>query len=175
MRFAPLLLLVLGGLLLSACGQGKIEVPKTAKREYSGAELFKQRCSGCHTFDVAGSRGSQTDVRTRERNDGPNFSVRCETPGRVLYAIRNGGFSGAIMPQNIVVGEDAQKVAAFVAKYSGKAAKSAPNPIEKKGNLGDNALNNAGGRGRGATPEKNQPVGGACGSKPGGGQSSLGG
>ena len=37
----------------------------------------------------------------------------------VLYAIRNGGFSGAIMPQNIVTGEDAQAVARFLAKYSG--------------------------------------------------------
>ena len=29
----------------------------------------------------------------------------------MLYAIRNGGFSGAIMPENIVVGDDAQEVA----------------------------------------------------------------
>jgi hypothetical protein len=43
----------------------------------------------------------------------------------VLYAIRNGGFSGAIMPENIVVGKDAQAVAEFLAKYSGlKAPKS---------------------------------------------------
>ena len=42
----------------------------------------------------------------------------------MLYAIRNGGFSGAIMPQNIVVGEDAQAVAEFVAKYSGSASGS---------------------------------------------------
>jgi hypothetical protein len=38
----------------------------------------------------------------------------------VLYAIRNGGFSGAIMPANIVVGEDADAVADFLAKYSGQ-------------------------------------------------------
>jgi mono/diheme cytochrome c family protein len=37
----------------------------------------------------------------------------------VLYAIRNGGFSGAIMPENIVVGKDADDVAAFLAKYAG--------------------------------------------------------
>jgi hypothetical protein len=37
----------------------------------------------------------------------------------VLYAIRNGGFSGAIMPENIVVGRDADDVAAFLAKYAG--------------------------------------------------------
>ena len=37
----------------------------------------------------------------------------------VLFAIQNGGFSGAIMPQNIVVGDEAEEVARFVAKYAG--------------------------------------------------------
>ena len=45
---------------------------------------------------------------------------RRETKDQVLYAIRNGGFSGAIMPQNIVVGDDAEAVAEFVAEYAGK-------------------------------------------------------
>jgi hypothetical protein len=40
----------------------------------------------------------------------------------VLFAIRNGGFSGAIMPANIVVGEEAEAVADFLAKYSGQKA-----------------------------------------------------
>jgi hypothetical protein len=57
------------------------------------------------------------------RTNGPNFNVRCERPvDRVLYAIENGGFSGAIMPQNIVVGHDATVVAQFVAKYAGRQA-----------------------------------------------------
>ena len=51
--------------------------------------------------------------------DGPNFNVRTETVDDVLYAIRNGGYSGAIMPENIVVGEEAQEVAEFLAKYAG--------------------------------------------------------
>ena len=59
---------------------------------------------------VAGTQGSNTNVRTREYKDGPNFDQRKVTPNCVLYAIRNGGFSGAIMPQNIVVGEEAEAV-----------------------------------------------------------------
>ena len=35
---------------------------------------------------------------TRERMDGPNFNSARRTTDAVLYAIRNGGFSGAIMP-----------------------------------------------------------------------------
>ena len=38
----------------------------------------------------------------------------------MLYAIQNGGFSGSIMPQNIVVGDEARAVAEFVAEYAGK-------------------------------------------------------
>jgi hypothetical protein len=44
----------------------------------------------------------------------------------VLYAIRNGGFSGAVMPENILVGSDAREVAAFLAKYSGLQAQKVP-------------------------------------------------
>ncbi len=59
-----------------------------------------------------------------ERTDGPDFNTRKENREDVLFAIRNGGFSGAIMPANIVVGEQAEKVADFVAKYSGKKSGS---------------------------------------------------
>ena len=100
--------------------------PDTA--DHQGAELFAARCSGCHTLTAAGTEGSSKSVKAKQRNNGPNLDQRKEEPDQVLYAIRNGGFSGAIMPQNIVVGADAEKVAAFVAKYAGKDAKSPPSP-----------------------------------------------
>src|SRR5205085_2663131 len=43
-----------------------------------------------------------------------------------MYAIENGGFSGAIMPQNVVVGQDAMKVAQFVATYAGRQSPKVP-------------------------------------------------
>jgi mono/diheme cytochrome c family protein len=108
--------------LATACGTQKISVPQSDPT-YHGAVLFSQRCSGCHTLSYAATRGSAANVRTREISNGPNFNVRCERPiTRVLYAIENGGFSGAIMPQNVVVGQDAIAVAEFVAKYAGRAA-----------------------------------------------------
>ena len=81
-----------------------------------GAQLFLDRCSGCHTLAAAGAVGS---ANRATRNQGPNLDERVETEEDVLYAIRNGGFSGALMPQNIVVGEEAQAVAEFVADYAG--------------------------------------------------------
>lgn len=101
-------------LALGACGSEGIDV--SSEEDERGAQLFAERCSGCHTLEAAGSVGSGTRV---VRNQGPNLDERAESAEDVLYAIRNGGFSGAIMPQQIVTGEDAQAVADFVAEYSG--------------------------------------------------------
>jgi mono/diheme cytochrome c family protein len=108
--------------LLAACGSKTIEVPKSQPRLYQGALLFNMRCAGCHTLDAAATSGSKSkrEIKGGERTNGPNFNVRHETRQSVLFAIRNGGFSGAIMPANIVVGDDAQKVAEFLSKYAGQ-------------------------------------------------------
>jgi mono/diheme cytochrome c family protein len=110
--------LAVAALALGACGTEGIEVAENDPN-YEGAQLFDENCAGCHSLDVAGAEGSATDVSSRERKDGPNFNERKETVEDVLYAIRNGGFSSGPMPQNIVTGDDAQKVAEFVARYSG--------------------------------------------------------
>jgi mono/diheme cytochrome c family protein len=108
-------------LVAAGCG-GKIEVPKSDTTAYEGAELFNQHCSGCHTIDAANARGSKPPKQKQggERTNGPNFNVRHENRDDVLFAIRNGGFSGAIMPANVVVGKDAEAIADFLSKYSGK-------------------------------------------------------
>jgi mono/diheme cytochrome c family protein len=114
-------LLAVPALVLPACGSEDISVAKSDPN-HRGAELFQQHCGACHTFDVAGTQGSATNVRTRENKDGPNFNQRKEDVDDVLYAIRNGGFSSGPMPQDIVVGKDADEVAKFVAEYSGREA-----------------------------------------------------
>ncbi len=110
---------------LSACGTQGIQVSKTSPY-YKGAKLFLERCSGCHTLATVGAEGSATSIKDRLRTNGPNFNFRKEQYSQVLFAIHNGGFSGAIMPQNIVVGQQAQEVAEFLAKYSGRDAQHVP-------------------------------------------------
>jgi mono/diheme cytochrome c family protein len=112
---------------LAGCSEGKIEVPKKESARRRGAVLFNDRCSGCHTLDAADARGSapQGVVGKSERTDGPNFNIRKENRDDVLFAIRNGGFSGAIMPANVVVGKDAHDVALFVERYAGQKAPAA--------------------------------------------------
>jgi mono/diheme cytochrome c family protein len=122
-------------LLGAACGSQRINVPTSQSALRHGAVLFQQRCAGCHSLSYAATFGSAANVFTAEFNNGPNFNVRCERPAvRVLYAIENGGFSGAIMPQNIVTGKDAQDVAKFVATYSGRQAPKLTHqiPCQKK-------------------------------------------
>jgi mono/diheme cytochrome c family protein len=106
---------------------GKAPSVDIAPQYRQGAQLFVDRCSGCHTLGLVGAEGGALVVKDRERVDGPNFNVRKEDVNSVLYALRNGGFSGAIMPQDIVVGTEAQKVAEFLAKYAGHAKKNARN------------------------------------------------
>lgn len=112
----------LGG-VAAGCGE-QIEVPASDQTARQGAELFNQRCSGCHTLDAAAARGSKPEgqVSGGERTNGPNFNTRHVKRDDVLFAIRNGGFSGAIMPANIAVGSDAERIAEFLDKYSGKKA-----------------------------------------------------
>jgi mono/diheme cytochrome c family protein len=123
--------LVLAALTIAAgsaigCGQESNDVKQPDVKiagvpaQYEpGAKLFVERCSGCHTLGIVGAEGGALKVKDRERVDGPNFNVRREDKNSILYAIRNGGFSGAIMPQDIVVGQEAEQVADFLAKYAG--------------------------------------------------------
>jgi mono/diheme cytochrome c family protein len=111
--------------ILGACGSQGLKVAKSSTY-YGGAVLFRDHCSGCHTLSVVGAQGSATSIANRVKTNGPNFNIRKENAEQALYAIRNGGFSGAIMPENIVVGEQAQSVASFLEKYSGRQAQKVP-------------------------------------------------
>jgi mono/diheme cytochrome c family protein len=110
----------------TGCGSGKVEVPKQETSLHQGAVLFNQRCSGCHSLDAANAYGSKPPEQKQEteRTNGPNFNIRRVKKDDALFAIRNGGFSGAIMPANIVVGRNAQLVADFLDRYSGRKKSS---------------------------------------------------
>ncbi|HEV2770413.1 MAG TPA: hypothetical protein VGV40_09550 [Solirubrobacteraceae bacterium] len=122
----PLRLPALAGALCAAalvagCGEEGVTLAESSP-DYETALMFNRNCGMCHTFAIAGAEGSATDINDRERVDGPSFNDRPESREAVLYAIRNGGFSGAIMPENIVTGPEAERLAQFVSKYAGKSA-----------------------------------------------------
>jgi cytochrome c551 len=116
-------------LALGGCGTESVSVPEDDPT-HEGAVLFAERCSGCHTISAAGTQGSgDRDLR----NQGPNFDQRDVSYADALFAIRNGGFSGAIMPQNIVVGDEAKAVARFIDEWSGSDVDKPPMPGEGGG------------------------------------------
>jgi mono/diheme cytochrome c family protein len=77
--------------------------------ETHGRDLFIQNCGSCHTFEAAGTVGQI----------GPNLGDISITEEDVRTAIRVGGRGSGNMPQNLVTGQDAQDVAAFVAANAG--------------------------------------------------------
>jgi mono/diheme cytochrome c family protein len=105
----------------SGCGSEGVSVPANTVAG-QGAQTFSEKCGGCHTISYAGTHGSKPkgETNSKDRTNGPNFDQRKETYQSVITAIRQGGFSGAIMPGNIVTGEEAKSVALFLAKYSGR-------------------------------------------------------
>ena len=113
---------LLAASVVAGCG-GDIVVPASDQTAHRGAVLFNERCSGCHTFDAANAHGSKPEgqLQPGERTNGPNFNQRKVSRDDALFAIRNGGFSGAIMPANVVTGKEAEEVADFLSKYSGKS------------------------------------------------------
>jgi mono/diheme cytochrome c family protein len=120
---AALLAATAGG--AAACGEEEISASLTPEQHHA-AQIFNERCSGCHTLGVAGTQGSSTNIRTREYKDGPNLDQRKVTKNCALYAIRNGGFSSGPMPQDIVVGDDAVALANFLAEKSGSKVVVSP-------------------------------------------------
>ena len=115
----------LAAVAISACSSQGVKVASNSPNRL-GAQLFLTHCSGCHSLSVVGAEGSATSVQGRLRTQAPNFNYRPECAATVLYAIRNGGFSGQIMPQNIVVGADAVAIAHFLQKYAGLQAQKSP-------------------------------------------------
>lgn len=115
-------MLVVASAAVAGCGSEGISVPESEPVAHQGAVIFAERCGGCHTIAAAGTQGSKPsgETNSKDRTNGPNFDSRKETYDSAITAIRQGGFSGAIMPGNIVTGKDADAVAIFLAKYSGR-------------------------------------------------------
>jgi mono/diheme cytochrome c family protein len=127
-------------LVLAACGTEGVSVPSDQTEAYDGAQIFATHCSGCHTLSPAGTQGSgNRSIRIQ----GPNLDQRKESYDDVLFAIHNGGFSGAIMPQNIVVGPEAEAVATFVSEYSGSDVEESPRPSQGN-SAGEQSANQVG-------------------------------
>ena len=115
----PLLYLALGvavpALIIASRDEAKGGTDELKTEELSadaeeGKQLFRNACASCHNLDAVNARGVS----------GPDLDEIGEvTPDRILNAIKNGGTGQGRMPQNLYEGEDARKVADYVATVAG--------------------------------------------------------
>src|SRR4051812_26228187 len=83
---------------------------KLTANQAKGRELFAHNCATCHTLKAAGSSGRV----------GPNFDELRPPKALVLNAIKLGRARGnGQMPAGLLLGNDAEDVASFVAASAG--------------------------------------------------------
>lgn len=128
------LLAALGGaglaVALAACGTGGIA--SGAADQENGKKLFlgKGQCAGCHTLAAAGSSSTigpnLDDAFAQARADGYKESAilnivhdQIRFAGQYPIAQNNPQYLTANMPPNLVKGQDAEDVSAFVAANAG--------------------------------------------------------
>ncbi|MGG3467887.1 cytochrome c551 [Neobacillus pocheonensis] len=86
---------------LAACGGGSDDAKDTASGG-EAAKIFDQKCSSCHGGDLKGGMGPNlTKVGSKYSKD------------EILDILKNGKSGG--MPANVVEGDDAETVAAWLA------------------------------------------------------------
>jgi mono/diheme cytochrome c family protein len=90
------------GALANKPAEGKIE---------EGKALFMNTCASCHSLKAVNARGVM----------GPSLdSIGQVTEKRVIEAIKNGGTGQRLMPANLLQGESAAAVAAYVTETAGR-------------------------------------------------------
>src|SRR5262245_19965902 len=108
------------GVIAAVANQDSIpeaNVTSLTEAEKNGRELFGRRCANCHTLAAANAIASV----------GPNLDEIRPNKEFVLDAIENGRARGnGQMAADLYTGEDAEDVAAFVAKAVGATEQQAP-------------------------------------------------
>lgn len=108
-------------IVATGCGQPAADTA-------NGKKLFAASCGGCHTLQDAGTKGRQgpnlDDAWRGSRQSGiPDSQFR----GVVHRWIR---MSQPPMPRDLVTGQDAHDVAAYVAEVAGKSQDSVAVPAQ---------------------------------------------
>jgi mono/diheme cytochrome c family protein len=118
-------LIAVGAAVLVAAGCGSVGYTDASGDRAKGKELFTQKCGSCHTLADAGSLGkvgpNLDDAFARARADGmTEATFRQVVRGQIAYAVTNPVTGSPGMPKDIVKGDDARDVAAYVASVAGK-------------------------------------------------------
>jgi mono/diheme cytochrome c family protein len=135
-RRQALLIGTLIALALVAAGCGALGYTSATADRQNGKKLFvegakgKASCGSCHTLADAGTTGTigpNLDLAFREalRTGMTEDTVRQVVRGQIAYAIDDTTTGAPGMPKDLVTGDDAKDVAAYVASAVAKSAASA--------------------------------------------------
>ena len=121
---------------LFAAGCGSVGHSEGTGDRAKGKELFTQRCGSCHSLADAGAKGQigpNLDYAfLASRRDGLGESTIVQVVrGQIAYPILNTSTGAPGMPADLVVGQDADDVASYVASVAGVGdpnASAAPAP-----------------------------------------------
>lgn len=92
-------------------GSGALANKVPSSHLEDGKEVFKETCASCHTLKAVNAHGLT----------GPNLdAIGQVSKERVLEAIKNGGTGQRRMPANLVAGEDAESVSAYLEEVAGR-------------------------------------------------------
>jgi mono/diheme cytochrome c family protein len=110
-------LLIIGAtLLLAGCGTGGKAT--SAGDQTNGGKLFQAKCGGCHVLGAAGTQGTVgPNLDNAFKPDYDQGFAQSTVRNVVLLQIRQ---PSPPMPSDLVKGQDAQDVAAYVAAMAGK-------------------------------------------------------
>jgi mono/diheme cytochrome c family protein len=121
--FAALCLLVLPWLALGKEGEESAAIVEVASGDQAGKELFATNCGPCHTLAAAGTDGvvgpNLDEILVPTGSNSPEQFEGIAS--RVMTAIEC-GVQGR-MPRQILLGDEAETAAKFVAAYAGQIDK----------------------------------------------------
>jgi cbb3-type cytochrome c oxidase subunit III len=133
-------------LLAAGCGNGGVAKGAQRPDTNNGQQLFSQSCAACHTMQAAGATGTigpnLDNAFAADRKDGyPDSSIENVVLGQIrlgsgpiaTYTTNKKFTPQTTMPANLVKGQDAIDVAAYVASVAGVGGFAAA-----PGNVGTN-------------------------------------
>jgi cbb3-type cytochrome c oxidase subunit III len=114
--------------VLAACGTGGLVSGSLDTQ--NGRQLFQSKCAGCHALENAGSQSTigpdLDDSFAQARSEGFDESAirnivhdQIKYPDEYVTRPDDPNFLSANMPANLVTGQDAADVAAYVAETAG--------------------------------------------------------
>jgi plastocyanin len=123
--------LLVGAIVATGAALGGCNLADSGTDVVNGKELFAQQCGACHVLNRAGTRGTTgpnlDEAFQRARKDGFGESTfegmvkaQINNPARKPSYDPQTGDELPLMPADIVTGDDAEDVAAYVAQAAGR-------------------------------------------------------